>query len=858
MSNSLPKFDTRAKNALSISQQIAIQLGHKYIGSEHLLFGILSQPQDGLPFQIAFIDNITNQELLEIIKKHGLERFQKEADTEKRKKVSYLLPEITSELQACLDTAIKIAETYNYNYIGIEHLIYGILETENSHGQQVMNMTKSGAIKLKEIMLSVFNSYSQGIKNQNNPNQKNQKIPPKPPRETALSFFTEDLNQKVAKQENFEIYQRDKEIDRLIQILSRKNKNNPIVLGEPGVGKTALIEGLAKRINDKSVPSWLANKRVLNLDVANLVAGSIFRGEFEQRLKAILMEVEKTKDVILFIDEIHTAIGAGSGANGGTEMAGILKPSLARGEISVIGATTEEEYRTIVKKDKAFERRFQIVRLEEPNVQETIEIVKGVKKIYEEYHNCYLPEELLSTLTVYAERFLPERRFPDKAIDLLDETLVRARLLAAKTEIKNTDYEKDWVDLEKQILELIRNKNEALLNRQFDLSKQLETDQRNLEEKLAVLNKENKRIKKASTVSKDLLEKVVSEVSGVPLVRVSSNIFTQIKNLQEVLDINIFGQTESTDQISRALKRSYAGVNPHKGPIASFLLLGPTGVGKTELVKVLTKELYGDPEKYMLKIDMSEFRERHQMSRLLGAPAGYVGYEDAPQLTEFLRKKPYSVILFDEIEKGHPENLNILLQMLEEGRVTDARGNTVSCEHALIFLTSNLGKNKLNRFASKLGFSDPEKEDEENYENIKKQVMNEVEKAIKPEILGRLTNKIVFRPIGKSVIKQIIYKELGGIQKHLLKQGRSISFRENVIGVLAQKCSKKLEYGAREVKVILATEVQDPIAEFLLDHPKATKLEVTASGKKIVVKDKKPTKIMNKNKEDSKKEVNNN
>jgi ATP-dependent Clp protease ATP-binding subunit ClpC len=852
MSNSLPKFDTRAKNALSISQQIAIQLGHKYIGSEHLLFGILSQPQDGLPFQIAFIDNITNQELLEIIKKHGLEKFQKEDESEKKKKASYLLPEITPELQACLDTAIKIAEQYNYSYIGIEHLIYGILDTENSHGQQVMNMTKSGASKLRDILISVFNSYSQGLKNQTTDNSKNQKTAPaKPIKETALSFFTEDMNQKVAKQENFEIFQREKEIDRLIQILSRKNKNNPIILGEPGVGKTALIEGLAKRINDGNVPSWLSNKRILNLDIANLVAGSIFRGEFEQRLKAILTEVEKSKDVILFIDEIHTAIGAGSGAGGGTEMAGILKPSLARGEISVIGATTEEEYRTIIKKDKAFERRFQIIRLEEPSVQDTIEIIKGVKKMYEEYHNCFLPEDLVVQLVNYAERFLPERNFPDKAIDLLDETLVRARLLAAKNEVKNSQYEKDWVELEKQILELIRNKNEALLNRQYDLSKQLEIDQKTLEEKLASLNKENIRIKKASTVTKDLLERVVSEVSGVPIVRVSSNIFTQIKNLQSSLDASIFGQTESTEQISRALKRSYAGVNPHKGPIASFLLLGPTGVGKTELVKVLTKELYGDPEKYMLKIDMSEFRERHQMSRLLGAPAGYVGYEDAPQLTEFLRKKPYSVILFDEIEKGHPENLNILLQMLEEGRLTDARGNTVTCEHSLIFLTSNLGKNKLNKFASKLGFSDPEKEDEENYDNLKKQVMNEVEKAIKPEILGRLTSKIVFRPIGKSVIKQIIYKELGEIQKHLLKQGRTISFKESVVDFLATKCGQKLEYGAREVKTILANEVQDTIAEFLLDNPKATNLEVSTTSNTISVKEKKIRKTTTKSAETS-------
>jgi ATP-dependent Clp protease ATP-binding subunit ClpC len=356
----------------------------------------------------------------------------------------------------------------------------------------------------------------------------------------------------------------------------------------------------------------------------------------------------------------------------------------------------------------------------------------------------------------------------------------------------------------RQILELIKNKNEAILSKNFELSEQFEKDQKELESKLSTLNSQNKKLAKLAIVNKEMLEKVVSEVSGVPLVRISSNIYTQIKNLKSTLDNQIFGQDEATQNITQALKRAYTGINPNNGPIASFILLGPTGVGKTELVKVLTRELYGDPNKYMLKIDMSEFKEKHNMSRLLGAPAGYVGYEDAPQLTEFLRKKPYSVILFDEIEKGHSENLNILLQMLEEGRVTDAKGNTVSCEHSLIFMTSNLGRNKLNKFASKLGFSDPAAEDEENYENIKKQVMEEVEKTIKPEILGRITSKIVFRPIGKSVLKQIVYKELGELQKHLLKQGKSLSFKETVIDFVLEKCGSKLEYGAREVKSIIA------------------------------------------------------
>jgi ATP-dependent Clp protease ATP-binding subunit ClpC len=838
MSSSLPKFDGRAKNALAIAQQIAIQLGHNYIGSEHLLFGILSQPQDGLPFQMAFIDNISNQELLEIIKKQGLERFQKE-NLDKKANNGYLLPEITTELQTCIDSAIRVAEEYNYSYIGIEHLVFGVLDTSKSHGQQIMNLTDASASKLKEILVSIFNSYSVGAATDiNKINTDSQKRKFKN-RDSALDYFTINLNQKVTTEKGFDVFEREKEVDRLIQILSRKNKNNPMILGEPGVGKTALVEGLSKRIVEGRVPSWLLEKRVLSLDVAGLVAGSVFRGEFEQRLKSILQEVASSKDVILFIDEIHTAIGAGgSGNGGGTEMAGILKPALSRGEISVIGATTEDEYRTIIKKDKAFERRFQPVRLEEPDVAKTIQILKGIKEIYENYHNCILPNELLDPLVSLSERFIPERFFPDKAIDILDETLVRCRLQASANQQKEESNEKEWVDLERQILELIKNKNEAILSKNFELSEQFEKDQKELESKLSTLNSQNKKLAKLAIVNKEMLEKVVSEVSGVPLVRISSNIYTQIKNLKSTLDNQIFGQDEATQNITQALKRAYTGINPNNGPIASFILLGPTGVGKTELVKVLTRELYGDPNKYMLKIDMSEFKEKHNMSRLLGAPAGYVGYEDAPQLTEFLRKKPYSVILFDEIEKGHSENLNILLQMLEEGRVTDAKGHTVSCEHSLIFMTSNLGRNKLNKFASKLGFSDPAAEDEENYENIKKQVMEEVEKTIKPEILGRITSKIVFRPIGKSVLKQIVYKELGELQKHLLKQGKSLSFKETVIDFVLEKCGSKLEYGAREVKSIIANEVHDPIAEFLLENPKTMNLSVAIEKKQIAVKSK--------------------
>jgi ATP-dependent Clp protease ATP-binding subunit ClpC len=837
MSSPLPKFDSRAKNALAVAQQIAIQLGHNYIGSEHVLFGILSQPQGDLPFQISFMDNMSNQELLEIIRRQGLERFQNYAKG--KTETNSWLPEITEELQQCIDSALKVAESFSYNYIGIEHLVFGILDTKNSHGRALMNLTDNSSQKLKDILNSLFISYGKGVKSEEVRNNGGVKKP-KRGKDSALEFFTVDLNAKVAAETSFELVEREKEIDRLIQILSRKLKNNPLLLGEPGVGKTALIEGLAKRINSDKVPDWLHDKRILSLDVGNLIAGSVFRGEFEQRVKAILEEVVEAKDVILFIDEIHTASGAGSSGNSsGPDLIQMLKPALSRGEISIIGATTEDEYRTIVKKDKAFERRFQPIRLEEPDVAQTINILRGVKNMYENFHNSVFPDELVPKLVELADRFVPERYFPDKAIDLLDECLVRSRITAHGEGQLNKEAENSWLTVEKQILDLIKQKNEAILNQNFELSEKFEVDQRELEQKLASLNVQNKEAKQKSIVTLELVEKVVSEISGVPMVRISNNVFTQIKDMKKALDQQIFGQVEATAEIASALKRSYAGVSPHTGPIASFLLLGPTGVGKTELVKILTKELYGNPDKYLLKIDMSEFREKHSMSRLLGAPAGYVGYDDAPQLTEFLRKKPYSVILFDEIEKAHPEVMNILLQMLEDGKITDSKGVSVNCKNALIFLTSNLGKNQLNKFAAKFGFTDFTDQEEEDYISLKKQVMDTVERTIKPEILGRMTGKVVFRPISKSVLHQIISKELGLLQSHLLKQGRTVSFTDELVTFISTKATTKLEYGAREVKSLVARILQDPLAEFLLDHPTTMNLVVDLKGGEIKVKAKK-------------------
>jgi ATP-dependent Clp protease ATP-binding subunit ClpC len=839
MSN-IPRFDQKAKDALAVAQQVAIELGHKTIGTEHLLYGILSQPQDGMPVQINIIGNMTNADMLDDLKLRGLARFQ---TPDPNNKLNNILPEISSEFQTALDTAIRVADEYGYSYIGLQHLLWGILDNSGSHGVQLMNMNEDGVMRLKEIIESVFEGYarSNGVSIDNEESlmdsalgngsmRKNKKG------KSALAQFAQNLNEKVAKEENFKLIEREKEIDRMIQILSRKSKNNPVILGEAGVGKTAMVEGLALRINQKKVPEWLQAKKIFSLDVASMLAGSIFRGEFEQRLKNVLKEVEQDGNVILFIDEVHQVIGAGGGMDKGPEMSSILKPALSRGEISIIGATTDSEFR-VIKKDKAFERRFQSVRIEEPSKVETAKIIKGAKTIYEDHHLATFPDKLIPRLVELADRFIPERHFPDKAFDLLDESLVRARITAYdKASIKDPEKEEKWKNIEAQILELIKQKNEAIMNKDTDLADRLSGLQNGLEGQLSELNVDNQKNKKHSVVTEEILEKTTSEISGVPMVRISKDIFSQIQELSGKLKQEIFGQEEAVETVSSSLKLSYAGVNPNAGPMGSFLLLGPTGVGKTELVKIITRELFGDPKKYLLKIDMSEFRERHNLSRLLGAPAGYVGYEDSPQLTDFIRKKPFSVILFDELEKGHPEVLNILLQMLDEGRITDAKGETVDCSNTLIFLTSNLGRNQLNKFASKIGFTtEMTKTDEEEYGTIKSQILEAMEKSIRPEIIGRIGAKIVFRPITQSILEKVIVKELNTVQAHLFKQGKTVVFESTLIDLLKEKLSKSIEYGAREVRATVAQTVQAPLADFILNNTKVTSFHVYSKEGEVQV-----------------------
>jgi ATP-dependent Clp protease ATP-binding subunit ClpC len=836
-----PNFDNRAKDALAQAQQIAVQLNHRHIGTEHLLYGILSQPQDGLPLQINLIGNSSVESMLENMREFGLAKFQPKE--EKISKNELTLPDITSEFQQALDSAIRVADDYGYSYIGIEHLLFGVLDNPLSHGIDVMNLGKEGAEQLKQIVVKVFENYVKTFSDQfgtvedsefgfanasRNPRaKKNGK--------SNLAQFTVNLNDKVAKEEKFKILERDKELERLIQIVSRKQKNNPIILGDAGVGKTALVEGLAAKINKGEVPEWIKNKKIMSLDLTAMLAGSIFRGEFEQRLKGILKEVEEAKNIILFIDEIHEILGAGGGGpDRGPEMSGMLKPALSRGEISIIGATTEQEYRQI-KKNKAFERRFQPIRLEEPNITETIKILKGAKESYESHHQVTFPDKNLPYLVDLASRFIPERHFPDKAFDLLDESLVRARIDISKS-IPLEKQDPKWSIIENKILQLIKDKNEAILKGEKKIAQDFEKEQKTLELELSELNKENKKTQQQAVVTKAILEKTTAELTGVPLIRISSNIFTQIKSLSESLKTQLFGQEEAINRVTNALKLSYAGVNPNNGPIASFLLLGPTGVGKTELVKLITKELYGDPEKYMLRIDMSEFRERHTISQLLGAPAGYVGYDDGARLPDFIRKKPFSVILFDEIEKGHPEVLNLLLQLLDDGRITDSKGETVDARNTVVFLTSNLGKNQLNKFAAQIGFSTQTSSKEElEYNQIKEQVMSEVEKTIKPEILGRLTAKVVFRPISNSILSQIILKELSILQTHMLKQAKTIHFTSMVVDHIITKMGAKLEYGAREVKSIISQVIQEPLANFILDNPKQTSITLDVKDEDIQV-----------------------
>ena len=627
---------------------------------------------------------------------------------------------------------------------------------------------------------------------------------------SALDKFGRDLTQAAKNGEIDPVIGREKEIQRVIQILSRRTKNNPVLIGEPGVGKTAVAEGLALEIAKGNVPEILKDKRVVSLDLTGMVAGAKYRGDFEERIKAAIDEVKKSKNTILFIDELHTIVGAGA-AEGSADAANILKPSLARGDFQVIGATTLNEYRKYIEKDAALERRFQPVKVGEPTPEQAVQILKGLRDSYEAHHKVKITDEAINAAVTLSSRYIADRYLPDKAIDLIDEGASKVRLASLTSPDNVKELEDEIADYEKE-------KASAINEQDFERAARLRDEQKELQTKLDDAKKKWQEQQKGNSgeVTAEDIAKIVSEWTGIPVVQLTKEESERLLNMENVLHERVIGQSEAVTAIAKAIRRGRVGLKDPKRPVGSFIFLGPTGVGKTELCKALAEAMFGD-ENAMLRLDMSEYMEKHTVSKLIGSPPGYVGFEEGGQLTEKVRRKPYSVVLFDEIEKAHPDVFNMLLQILEDGRLTDSQGRTVDFKNTIIIMTSNVGARLITEKQSSLGFnSENENAEESEKKDIKELVTGELRKVFRPEFLNRVDDIIVFNKLNKDEIKQIAVKMLKTLENRLDKMNIKISFTDNAVSEIADKGFDE-NYGARPLRRAIQNEIEDPLSEQMLE-----------------------------------------
>lgn len=702
------KFTNRAKKAIEIANDLAIELGHNYIGTEHILYG-LSKEGSGVAAKVLENQEVEPQKILDKID----ELIGREDKTEETLG-------FTPRTKRVIENAFIEAKKLGYNYIGTEHLLIGILREADSIAARILLDLNVNIPKLYNEIIKVINDEEIGEDGTNTKKETRRKGSYNST--ATLNQFGEDLTKKAEEGKLDPVVGRKEEIQRVIQILSRRTKNNPCLIGEPGVGKTAVVEGLAQKIVAGDIPEILKDKRVVTLDISGMVAGAKYRGDFEERIKKALNEVKKAGDVILFIDEIHTIVGAGA-ADGAIDAANILKPLLARGEIQLIGATTLNEYRKYIEKDSALERRFSPVNVKEPTPSDTIEILNGLRDKYEAHHNVKITKEAIEAAVKLSVRYINDRFLPDKAIDLIDEASSRAR-------IKTYTEPENLKELQTKIEEIEKDKEEAVRSQKFEKAASLRDKEKELKEKYEKEEQKwkNKNTKQVTNITEENIAEVISTWTGIPVYKITENENERLKNLEKELHKRVVGQNEAVEAVAKAIKRGRVGLKDPNRPIGSFLFLGPTGVGKTELSKALAQCLFGD-ESSMIRIDMSEYMEPHSVSKLIGSPPGYVGFEEGGQLTEKIRRKPYAVILFDEIEKAHPDVMNMLLQILEDGRLTDSQGRTVNFKNTVIIMTSNLGARVITDKKS-LGFSNNEKQEDsqKDYEETKKEVMQILKK----------------------------------------------------------------------------------------------------------------------------------
>ncbi len=798
------RFTERVRKVMSYARQEAIRLHHDYIGTEHILLGIVKEGE-GVAAVVLTNLGINLDDLRRAVENAVPAGFE-----------TLVLGEVplNQEAKSALNFAVDEARKMNHTYVGTEHLLLGLLREERGVACQVLQSLGIDIelVRQETIRLLSGDKGPAGAKTRS-------KTP-------ALDYFSRDLTQLAREEKLDPIIGREKEIERIVQILARRKKNNPVLIGEAGVGKTAIVEGLAQRIVAGRVPNVLKNKRVLALDMAAIVAGTKYRGQFEERLKSILNEIQHHGDCIIFIDEIHTIVGAGA-AEGAIDASSILKPALARGEIQVIGATTPEEYRRYIEKHSALERRFQKIMVEPPTVAETVQILQGLKEKYELHHNVTYEDAALYAAAYLADRYITDRYLPDKAIDVIDEAGSRVKLLRP---VINPELD----EIESKIEKITRAKEEAVRRQEFERAAELRDEQKKLTEYLKRKRKEWEKKGSFPVVTEEDIAYVVSSWTSIPLAKLEEKESSRLLRMEEELRQWIVGQDEAITAVAKAIRRSRAGVKDPRRPIGSFIFLGPTGVGKTELARVLARFLFGD-ENALLRFDMSEYMEKFNVSRLVGAPPGYVGYEEGGQLTEKVRRKQYSVVLFDEIEKAHPDVFNILLQILDDGQITDSLGRKVNFKNTVIIMTSNIASTEI-RGLSGIGFTPATPE--VNYENIRDKVMTEVKRVFRPEFLNRVDEVIVFRPLDKPQMEAIVDIQLRELSRRLEEKKITIELTPAAKELLVQEGFDP-QYGARPIKRALRRLLEDPLAEELLRGGLAenTTIIVDRDGNRLIFRE---------------------
>ena len=806
------RFTEKAQKVLMLAQEEALKLKHNYIGTEHLLLGLIKEGE-GVAAQIlvkkgADIEDIRQK----VINAVGV------GNEPVKQVIGY-----TARTKNVIETSVGEARALGHNYVGTEHLLLALLKERDGIAAQILKVIGISFENTQNDIVNKIGGDESKSPGQSKHSEGSNKTP-------NLDKYGRDLT-KLAMEGNLDpIIGRDKETQRVIQILSRRTKNNPVLIGDPGVGKTAIAEGLAQKIGEGNVPEILKNKRVVTLDLSSMVAGSKYRGEFEERLKNVMNEIRENKNIILFIDEMHTIIGAGA-AEGAIDASNILKPALARGEIQTIGATTIDEYRKYVEKDAALERRFQPVMVEEPSKEETFLILQGLRDKYEAHHKVKITDESLKAAVELSDRYIADRFLPDKAIDLIDEAASRVRIMTftAPPNVKK---------LEEKILSLGKEKEEAINCQNFEKAADIRDKEQELKKELENVKREwnEKSNQQEPVVNEEEIAFITSDWTGIPVTRLAEEESEKLKNLEEILHYRVIGQEEAVSVLSKAIKRARVGLKDPKRPVGSFIFLGPTGVGKTELSRALAEVLFGDEES-MVRVDMSEYMEKHTVSKLIGSPPGYVGYDEGGQLTEQVRRKPYSVLLFDEIEKAHPDVFNILLQILEDGRLTDGKGRTVDFKNTVIIMTSNVGANTI-KGQKIMGFTSA-KDDEKSkaYERMKDNLLDELKKSFRPEFINRIDDVIVFHELGKEHLKEIVDLMLKELSKRIEELNIKIKVTNETKELLIEKGFDPL-YGARPLKRAIQKMIEDKLSEELLaGNVKAgDEVFVDSDGEELVFK----------------------